>query len=163
MRLLPLLLAVLAIAVPAALAATEPAGSLSIEDGRGTVVLKGKGIVIGRLDRGDVQIVDLSPLDQWSPRINGVPRGRTVGTRGKDINFYVPGGRYKITVRGDGFSISARGQGSAALNGKPDATGATGTYAVGDDPPATIPAAVAVPFGPPLVIGAPVGTKGLVP
>jgi len=37
------------------------------------------------------------------------------------------------------------------------------TYAVGDDPPATIPAAVAVPFGPPLVIGAPVGTKGLVP
>jgi hypothetical protein len=163
MRLVPLFLAVLAIAVPAGFAATDPAGSFSIEDGRGAVVLKGKGIVIGRLDRGDLQIVDLSPLDQWSPRINGVPRGRTVGTRGKDINFYVPGGRYKITVRGDGFSISARGQGSASLTGRPDATGASGTYAVGDDPLAAIPAAVTVPFGPPLVIGTTVGTKGLAP
>ena len=36
-------------------------------------------------------------------------------------------------------------------------------YAVGDDPPATIPAAVAVSYGPPLVVGAPVSTKGLVP
>ena len=163
MRFALVLLCLLALAVPAGWAATRPAGSLSIEDGRGTVTLQGKGIVIGRIERGDVRIVDLTPLDQWSPRVNGVPRGRTVWTRGKDINFYVPGGRYKITVRGDGFSISARGQGSAALNGKPDATGATGTYAVGDDPPATIPAAVAVPFGPPLVIGAPVSTKGLVP
>ena len=57
-------------------------------------MLKGKGIVIGRLERGEVEIVDLSPLDQWSPRVNGVPRGRTVWTRGKNINFYVPGGRY---------------------------------------------------------------------
>jgi hypothetical protein len=163
MRLLPVIFALLAIAVPAGLAAAEPAGTLSIEDGRGTVVLKGKGIVIGRLDRGEVQIVDLTPNDQWSPRLNGVPRGRTVWTRGKDLNFYVPGGRYKITVRGEGFSISARGQGSAALNGRPDATGVTGTFAVGDDAPAAIPAAVTVPYGPPAVSSAAVGTKGLAP
>ena len=106
----------------------RPAGSLSVEDARGTVVLKGKGIVIGRLERGEVEIVDLSPLDQWSPRVNGVPRGRTVWTRGKNINFYVPGGRYLITVRGEGFSVSARGQGTATLTGRPDAAGATGTY-----------------------------------
>ncbi len=86
---------------------------------RGTVVLKGKGIVIGRLERGEVEIVDLSPLDQWSPRVNGVPRGRTVWTRGKNINFYVPGGRYLITVRGEGFSVSARGQGTATLDRPP--------------------------------------------
>ena len=73
--------------------------------------------MIGRLEKGDVQIVDLTPLDQWSPRVNGVPRGRTVWTRGKDINFYVPGGRYRITVHGEGFSISARGQGIASLDG----------------------------------------------
>jgi hypothetical protein len=125
----------LAFAVPAALAATAPAGSLSIEDGRGSAVLRGKGIVIGRLDRGEVQIVDLSPLDQWSPRVNGVPRGKTVWTRGKNINFYVPGGRYRVTVRGDGFSISARGQGQATLDGEADAAGATGTVAVGDAEP----------------------------
>jgi hypothetical protein len=163
MRLLPVILALLAIAVPAGFAAAEPAGSLSIEDGRGSVVLKGKGIVIGRLDRGEVQIVDASPLDQWSPRVNGVPRGRTVWTRGKDINFYVPGGRYKITVRGEGFSISARGQGSASLNGRPDATGVTGTYAVGDDALAAIPSGAIVPYGPTAVIGAPVSTKAVVP
>jgi len=150
MRVALLSLVLLALAVPAAFAVASPAGSLSIEDGRGSVVLKGKGIVIGRLDQGEVKIVDLSPLDQWSPRVNGVPRGRTVWLRGKDVNFYVPGGRYRITVRGEGFSISARGQGAVTLSGRPDVTGATGTYAVGDDAAAPIPL-----LGDPVVFGAP--------
>jgi len=138
---------VFAIAVPVGWAASSP-GTLSIESGRGTVVLTGKGIVIGRLDKGDVKIVDLSPLDQWSPRVNGVPRGKTVWLRGKNVNFYVPGGRYKITVRGEGFSISARGQGSVTLTGNPDPTGATGTYAIGDGASSAIPSVVqTVPFG----------------
>jgi hypothetical protein len=140
MRLVLASLAVLAIAVPLGTAATRPAGSLSIEDGRGTVTLRGKGIVIGRLERGEIQIVDQSPLDQGSPRVNGVPRGRTVWLRGKDVNFYVPGGRYKITVTGAGFSISARGQGVATLDGTADVTGISGTYAVGDGDPAPLPA-----------------------
>lgn len=148
MRALLLSALVLAVAVPVGWAASSPAGTLSIESGRGTVVLTGKGIVIGRLDKGDLKIVDLSPLDQWSPRVNGVPRGQTVGLRGKNVNFYVPGGRYRITVRGEGFSISARGQGSVTLTGNPDPTGATGTYAVGDDDPSAIPSvAETVPFG----------------
>ena len=146
-------LAVLAIAVPLGTAATRPAGSLSIEDGRGTVTLRGKGIVIGRLERGEVQIVDQSPLDQWSPRLNGVPRGRTVWMRGKDVNFYIPGGRYKITVTGSGFSISARGQGVAAIHGTADVTGVTGTYAVGDGNPAPLPnESITIQYGAPLVV-----------
>ena len=150
MRLALLSLVVLAVTAPLGWAAASPAGSLSIEDGRGTATLKGKGIVIGRLERGEVQITDLSPLDQWSPRINGVPRGRTVGTRGKDINFYVPGGRYKITVHGDGVSISARGQGLAGLDGDADAAGSTGTFAVGDSPLVALPPSLEyVQFGPP--------------
>ena len=140
MRLVLASLAVLAIAVPLGTAATRPVGSLSIEEGRGTVTLRGKGIVIGRLERGEIQIVDQSPLDQRSPRVNGVPRGRTVWLRGKDVNFYIPGGRYKITVTGAGFSISARGQGVATLDGTADVTGITGTYAVGDGDPAPLPA-----------------------
>jgi hypothetical protein len=59
--------------------------------------------------------------------------------RGKDVNFYVPGGRYRIVVRGEGFSISARGQGSAVLDGSPDVNGSTGTFAVGDVEPAPVP------------------------
>jgi hypothetical protein len=153
MRLVLVCLAALAVAVPIGWGATQPAGSLSIEDGRGTVTLEGKGIVIGRLERGEVRIVDRSPLDQWSPRLNGVPRGRTVWTRGKDVNFYVPGGRYKITVTGTGFSISARGQGVVVLEGSPDATGATGTYAVGDVDPEPLPEEpVSVQYGAPLVV-----------
>ena len=148
MRLALLIGMLLAVAVPAAFAAVTPAGSLSIEDGRGSAVIRGKGIVIGRLEKGEVQILDLSPLDQWSPRVNGVPRGKTVWTRGKGINFYVPGGRYRVTVHGDGFSISARGQGSATLDGEPDPAGATGTYAVGDSAPTQLPVdLVQIEFG----------------
>ena len=164
MRLALLTAVVLALAVPAGWAASAPAGSLSVEDARGTVVLKGKGIVIGRLERGEVEIVDLSPLDQWSPRINGVPRGRTVWTRGKNINFYVPGGRYLITVRGEGFSVSARGQGSATLTGRPDAAGSTGTFAVGDDTPVPLPVAPGrVDFGLSAVVGPAAGAKAATP
>jgi hypothetical protein len=166
MRIAFLSALVVLLAVPAGWGATRPStpsASLSIEDGRGTVVLTGKGIVIGRLDQGELKIVDLSPLDQWSPRVNGVPRGRTVWLRGKDVNFYVPGGRYKITVRGDGFSISARGQGSVTLTGSPGTTGDTGKYAVGDATPAAIPSiAETVTFGLPLV-GDGTASKGAAP
>ena len=112
--------------------------------------------MIGRLERGEIQVVDLTPLDQWRPTGNGVPRGKTVWTRGKDVNFYIPGGRYRITVRGEGFSISARGQGSAVLDGNPDLNGATGTYAVGDVEPAPVPVGAEK-----LVFGAPVTAKAV--
>ena len=160
MRALFALLALLTVAVPLASAAT-PTGTFSVEDGRGTIVLRGKGIVIGRLERGEVQIVDVTPLDQWSPRINGVPRGKTVWLRGRDVNFYVPGGRYRITVRGDGFSISARGQGTATLDGQADAAGATGSYAVGDAPPVPLPEEPeSVQYGAPLVVKPAMRTAG---
>jgi hypothetical protein len=154
MRLALVILVVLALAGPAARAATPTspptAETFSVEDARGVVTIRGTGIVIGRLDKGEIQVVDLTPLDQWSPRVNGVPRGRTVWTRGKDVNFYIPGGRYRITVRGEGFSISARGQGSAVLDGNPDVTGATGTYAIGDLDPTPLPVgAERVTFGAP--------------
>ena len=159
MRLLLAIVAMLAIAVPVGSAGVAPAAeTLSIENARGVVTIRGAGIVIGRLDRGEIQVVDLSPLDQWSPRVNGVPRGKTVWTRGKDVNFYIPGGRYRITVRGEGFSISARCQGLAVLDGNPDVTGATGTYAVGDLDPVPLPVgAERVTFGSPLTV------KGLAP
>jgi hypothetical protein len=154
MRLALVILVLLAIAVPAAgSAAAPPVETLSIENARGVVTIRGNGIVIGRLEKGEIQVVDLTPLDQWSPRVNGVPRGKTVWTRGKDVNFYIPGGRYRITVRGEGFSISARGQGYATLDGNPDVTGATGTYAVGDLDPIAIPdAAERIVFGSPTVL-----------
>jgi len=132
MRLALLSTLVLVFAASAGWAAARPAETLSIEAARGTITLRGSGVLIGRIERGDVQIVDQSPLDQWSPRINGVPRGKVVWTRGKDLNIYVPGGRYKVVVKGEGIAISARGHGVVTLEGRPDPVGAAGTYSVGD-------------------------------
>ena len=107
-------------------AAVAPGGSFEVKGGRGTVQITGKGVLVGRLGKGSLEIVDLSPNDQWSPRVNGIPRGKTVTLRGKNVSFYVPGGRYKIIARGSDISISARGTGAVILDGDPDAVGDTG-------------------------------------
>ncbi len=129
----------LALAVPAAWATTRGAGTLSIEDGRGTVTVRGTGTLVGRLEKGELLIVDQSPLDQWSPRVNGVPRARVVGLRGKEVNFFIPGGRYKVVVRGEGIAISARGQGYALLKARPGLPGDAGVFSIGDDDPDALP------------------------
>ena len=124
-------------------------GSLLVEDGRGVVQVSGKGVLVGRMEKGSLEIVDLSSSDQWSPRVNGIPRGKTVTLRGKNVSFYVPGGRYKLTARGVGISISTRGTGTVTLDGDPDPVGDTGRYAIGDDTPAALPVdATKLAFGP---------------
>lgn len=138
-RLLAVPVLLLALAVPAGLAAVRTAGTLSVEDGVGRVVVKGQGTLVGRLDRGDVVILDLTPNDQWSPRVNGVPRGKVVSLRGRDVNVFIPGGRYRITMRGDGMALSARGNGVAELRARPLLRSLPGTYAVGDDRPRALP------------------------
>ena len=86
--------------------------ALEVKGGRGVVQITGKGVLVGRIGKGSLEIVDLSPNDQWSPRVNGIPRGKTVTLRGKNVSFYMPGGRYKIIARGSDISISARGTGA---------------------------------------------------
>jgi len=112
------------------------AGTLSIEGAHGTVTVRGTGTVVGRLDKGELQLTDLSPNDTWTPKVNGVTKPRFVLIRGKDINFFVPGGRYRISVKGDGVSLSARGIGVATV--KANRPG-DGTIAVGDAAPTDIP------------------------
>jgi hypothetical protein len=152
MRLLALIFLVLCAAVSAAAAATPEkglsAGSFSVDSGRGKIVLTGSGVLVGRLVSGQLEIKDLSPADRFSPRVLGVPRGKVVRLRGKDVGFYIPGGRYRIVVRGEGISLSARGSGVAMLDGEPDSVGATGLYAVDDAAQAPLPDEPArVPFG----------------
>jgi hypothetical protein len=153
-------LAVLAVlGIPAVAGAARARGSLEVGDGRGMIVVKGRGPLLGRLDKGSLTIVDLTPNDQWSPRVNGVPRGRVTSFRGKDATFYVPAGRYRITLKGEGINISARGAGTAVLDGDPDPAGETGTYAVGDAEQQPIPDDPrAVQFGPAALLQARRGT-----
>ena len=148
MRIAAIISSLVFLVLPALAGADRGRGSLEIEDGRGVVTVKGRGVALGRLDRGLLTITDLSPNDQWSPRVNGVPRGRLVSLRGHDIRFYVPAGRYRIVVRGEGINISARGAGVAVLDGDADPAGATGSFHVGDDAPQALPEdPTRVPFG----------------
>lgn len=148
LALLAVLVLVAALAVSTGWAAANVPGTLSIEDARGIVTVRGTGTLIGRLEKGELVIVDLSPADQWSPRINGVPRARVVGTRGKDVNYFVPGGRYKVVVRGEGIAVSARGVGYALLRARPGPAGDGGVFSIGDDDPEPLPDdATKVTFG----------------
>jgi len=137
----------------AATSATAVAGttlneSLTVVDGRGIVQIKGKGVLVGRLERGWLQIFDLSPRDEWSPWVNGVPRGKVVGIRGESISFRLSKGRYRIVARGEGISISARGEGVVVLDGEPDTVGDAGQYAIGDQALQPLSdAPLSLPFG----------------
>ena len=127
---LALAVSLLAVVLPAASIATRaPAGALSIEGGKGIVVVRGNGGLLGRLSRGAVDLVDLTPADQWKPTLNGVARNRRTYLKGTNISFRILGGDYRISVRGEGISISARGTGTATLLGIPGLTGDTGIYA----------------------------------
>jgi hypothetical protein len=149
MRLVALTMLALALSASTATGgANPPGGSLEIKDGRGIVEITGRGVLVGRIEKGSLEIVDLTLDDQWSPRVNGIPRGRMVGLHGKRISFYIPGGRYRLVARGTDISISVRGTGTAVLNGAPDAVGATGNYRLGDTAPVPLPGeATKVSFG----------------
>lgn len=129
---LALALSLLAVVLPTATLATRaPAGALSIEGGKGIIVVRGNGGLLGRLGRGSVELVDLTPADQWKPTVNGVTRSRRTFLKGANVSFRILGGDYRVSVKGDGISISARGSGVATLLGVPGLTGDTGIYAAG--------------------------------
>ena len=96
-------------------------------------------MLVGRIEKGSLEIIDLSAGDQWSPRVNGIPRGKPVsGCAARTSRFYVPGRPVPARrAKGTGISISARGTARSSLDGDPDAVGDTGDgHAIGDDRPA---------------------------
>ncbi|MSO95157.1 MAG: hypothetical protein EXQ81_05105 [Thermoleophilia bacterium] len=149
MRLLALILLGLTVSAGMATGAERPsAGSFELEGGRGSIQIIGKGAVVGRIEQGALKIIDLSPADQWSPFVNGVPRGKVVWLRGRNISFRISAGRYQIMARGEGISVSARGMGVVVLEGDPGTGGDTGLYHVGDAQPTSLPGTpTRMPFG----------------
>jgi hypothetical protein len=112
-----------ALAASAALAAAAPpkppAGALSIEGGNGFVVIRGNGGLLGRVAKGSVEVLDLTPSDAWRPVVNGSRRAGKYSTKGPNVSFRILGGDYRVTIRGEGISISARGSGVVTLLGVP--------------------------------------------
>jgi hypothetical protein len=129
------ILLALALAAPAVVLAADrkASGTLSVEQANGSIKITARGGVLGRVSSGTIQFFDLTPDDRWFPVVNGIGRGVYVSYRGDEISFRLLGGQYKLVLRGKGISISARGSGSAMLDGEPDAAGLTGIWAVGAD------------------------------
>jgi hypothetical protein len=132
--------------VPLALAAATPTdGTMSVKRGRGSVVLKLKGTVIGRVARnGRVQIRDFRPFDANDPQLTCRPHVRRIGfdtwlCRGRNIGFRVEKGRFNVNVRGTGISISAVGRGKVTVDGAGDTGVNDGLMSIDSAPYESLP------------------------
>jgi hypothetical protein len=113
------------LAFPAASAARERApsdGTLSVRDGRGTVVVSARGAVIGSFAQGKITIVDPIEGDGTGPIITGEAWSRdlsdtTTTWGGKKVRFRLIGGFFKIRVVGRGINLSVVGKGTGTVNG----------------------------------------------
>jgi hypothetical protein len=118
--------------VPVALAADRSGGSraaqatdgtLSIKRGRGLVVLKTKGTVIGRANNARIQVKDMKPFDANKPQLFGCkpkirhPNFSTSVCQGKKVTFRILDGRFNTTVRGNAIFLSAVGKGTVSIDG----------------------------------------------
>ena len=143
-------LGMLAVLVTTGTASARPGGNdgaLSVKNADGRVIIKGRGIVIGRFDKGQVTINDPSPNDGTRPIVTGADSTQSVGDRttrysGSNIRFRVIGGTFSVTVFGTDIDLSAVGKGMVTLNGsitRGNADNDDATYAQNGDPPQPFP------------------------
>ena len=127
MRKLILVLCTFALvgAASAAQAAEPTAGTLSVEHGRGVVMVDLRGSLLGRLVVGSLRVTDHTPNDRYAALVVGrkVTQERlgpkTVLYRGQGLRFRMLGGGYRVVVRGSGISVSAVGRGVVTLDAEP--------------------------------------------
>jgi hypothetical protein len=134
LSLLACLFAVVAVVGGSALAAGPNVGQLSVENGKGVVMLDLRGSVLGRLGNGTLRVTDLTPRDPYTALVVGRKLTqervglRTVVYRGLGLRFRMVGGGYRIVVRGTGISVSAVGRGSVSLDAERKADEDAGVY-----------------------------------
>jgi hypothetical protein len=127
MRLLLLVFASAALLCPVAATAehatpTESDGTLVVRNGTGYVSIWGRGVIVGRFDRGTLIITDPVADDGPPASVVGADHFHDLpGTKalwqGSDVTFKMIGGTYRIRFRGTGLDASAVGKGSVWLNG----------------------------------------------
>jgi len=118
--------------------AAEPnVGALSVERGKGVVMLDLRGSVLGRLASGTLRVTDHTPGDRYSALVVGRKLAqervgpRTILYRGQGLRFRMLGGGYRIVARGIGIDVSAVGRGVVMLDGDPKVPGEdTGVYSL---------------------------------
>ena len=154
MRILLVPICLLALLVPTAFAGDmqRSGGTLSIRDGRGTVVVQARGAVIGQLVRlernGKLVIEDPVPGDGSQPKVVGADwaRERPDGTLvygGKAIRFRLIGGRFVLRITNVvGLQLSVVGKGKVTLDGAgslQQGVAYDGVYSLNGDGPQSLP------------------------
>lgn len=123
--LLVALVSSLLVAAVAADAARPPRedGTLSVQEGRATIVLRMKGSVIGRLAKGRLVITE-SPADTTTVIVRGHEQrqrdftGRTTIYSGTGIRFRIADDkRFTVKLAGKGLNFSAVGRGDGWIDG----------------------------------------------
>lgn len=106
--------------------ASEPTGgTLSVDRGRGVVMIDLRGSVLGRLATGSLRVTDQTPNDRYTALVVGKKLTqerigpRTVLYRGQGLRYRMLGGGYKVVARGSGIALSAVGKGTVMLDGEP--------------------------------------------
>lgn len=136
MRRLSLTLLCGLIVAPAALAGVRVTGDgvLELRAVDGIVVVAGRGVVWGQMDKGRLAVNDFAAGDGeilvsgWEQKRPGNCDQCTVYS-GKDLHFRVTGGKYRLAFQGVGIDFSAVGVGGAQLTGDVTADNA-GDYAL---------------------------------
>jgi hypothetical protein len=125
------------VAATFAWAAEPTAGTLSVERGRGVVMIDLKGSVLGRITTGTLRVTDHTPNDRFAAVVTGRKvteerlGPRTVLYRGQGLRFRMLGGGYRMVARGSGITVSAVGRGTVMLDGDPRLTDAdAGVYSL---------------------------------
>jgi hypothetical protein len=106
--------------------AGEPtSGTLSVDRGKGVVMLDFRGSALGKLATGSLRVTDQTPNDRYSALVVGKKLtqervgSRTVLYRGQGLRFRMLGGGYRMVARGSGITLSAVGRGVVMLDGDP--------------------------------------------
>ena len=115
----------LAVAGGGAWAGEPTAGTLSVDRGRGVVMIEFRGSALGKLGTGTLRVTDLSPNDRYTALVVGRKLTqervgpKTVVYRGQGLRFRMLGGGYRMVARGSGITLSAVGRGVFLLDGDP--------------------------------------------
>jgi hypothetical protein len=124
-------------AASVAWAGVPDAGTLSVERGKGVVMIDIRGSVVGRLSAGSLRVTDQTPNDRYAAVVVGRKLTqerlgpRTVVYRGQGLRFRMLGGGYRMVARGSGITVSAVGRGTVVLDAEPRYFGDdTGVYSL---------------------------------